>query len=53
MDHNYWIVFVILIAIMLYTIITVQWTLGIIACLVVIVVAGILSQVQHWGKTQS
>ena len=53
MDYNYWIVFIILVAIVLYAIITFQWMMGVIACVVVITLALVLSQVQHWGKTHA
>ena len=51
MERNYWIVFIILIAIMPYTFITFQWLFGVIACIVVVVIAFILSNVQQWGKS--
>ena len=39
MDRKYWIVFIILIAILLYAIITHQFLMGVIACIVVIILA--------------
>jgi len=51
MERNYWIVFIILIAIMCYAFITFQWLLGVMACIVVVVIAFILSNVQKWGKS--
>lgn len=53
MDRKHWIVFVILIAIMLYAIVSYQWLMGVISCIVVVLLAWILSQKQHWGKIQS
>ena len=51
MERNFWIVFIILIAILCYAFITFQWLLGVIACIVVVIIALVLSHVQHWGKT--
>jgi predicted outer membrane lipoprotein len=51
MDRNYWIVFIVLIAIMCYAIISFQWLLGVIACIIVVIIALVLSHLQHWGKT--
>jgi predicted outer membrane lipoprotein len=51
MERNYWIVFIILIAIMCYAIISFQWLLGVIACIVVVIIALVLSHLQDWGKT--
>lgn len=53
MDRKYWVVFIILIAIMLYSIISYQWLMGFIACIVVILLAGILSHIQHWGRSST
>lgn len=53
MDRKYWIVFVILIVIMLYAIISYQWLMGVIACIVVILLAWILSHVEHWGRSST
>ncbi len=50
MDYKYWLVYIILIAIVLYALITLQWMMGVIACVIVIALALILSQVQNWGK---
>jgi hypothetical protein len=50
MERNYWIVFLILIAIVCYAIITFQWLLGVILCILVVIIALVLSHVQHWGK---
>jgi len=50
MDRKYWIVFIILIAILLYAIITHQFLMGVIVCIVVIILAWILSMIQHWDK---
>ena len=50
MERNYWIVFIILIAIVCYAIITFQWLLGVILCILVVIIALVLSHVQHWGK---
>lgn len=50
MDRKYWIVFIILIAILLYAIITHQFLMGVIACIVVIILAWILSLIRQWEK---
>lgn len=50
MDRKYWIVFIILIAILLYAIITHQFLMGVIVCIVVIILTWILSMIQHWDK---
>lgn len=53
MDYKYWIVFIILVAIILYALITLQWMMGVISCVVVMVLILILSRVQPWGKTHT
>jgi len=50
MDYKFWLVFIILVAIVLYALITFQWLMGVIACALVIIAAAILSRVQHGEK---